>query len=368
MLEYLKKTPLKMRIILLAIILFLAGGSYLYFAWNNPLGEELDIPTPTELVMLSSPTELVMLSTPTAKTISTPQPEHTDDSPTLTPTIEPVCGAPPTMTILLSGGAPGKKLFGLADSIRVVRLDFQRQEVAILALPRDLWVSIPGASSHGVEFGKLNQAYFYGTEGMGFFDGSGYGSGLLAHTLQENFSVTVDNYMAVNIFSLRQIVDGIGGIDVYFPEPIYTKWFNEPKLYLKSGFQHLNGKQAEKVVRTRIDIGDFGRINNQTLVLKALAAKMMTLSGIAQLPELVNRLDRYILTDLSPSDISKVICLAGKIDYKEDIIYETLPEDLLTGEWVLDEYQGYKVYALTYDEEVISELLASFQAGLWPEQ
>jgi len=367
MLEYLKKAPFKAGVILLVLIIILGGGGYLYFNWDNPLGEELDIPTPTELVMTSSPSELVILSSPTAKTINSPQPEYTV-SPTLNPTIEPVCGAPPSMTILLSGVASESYLFGLADSIRVVRVDFQSKKVAVLALPRDLWVSIPGASSHGVEFGKLNQAYFYGTEGMGYFDGSGYGSGLLAHTLQENFGLEVDNYMAVNIFSFRQIVDGIGGVDVYFPEPIYTKWFNEPKLFLKSGFQHLDGKQAEKVVRTRIEIGDFGRIQNQTLVLRAIAAKMMTLSGIAQLPDLVNRLGKYLLTDLSPSDISKLICLAGMMDAKEDIIYETLPEDLLTGEWIEDEHQGYHVYALTYDKEVISQLLADFQAGTWPEQ
>lgn len=358
MLEYLKNSSFKARIILLGLIVIIGGGGYAYFAWNNPLGEALDIPTPTELVITSSPT---------AKTINTPQPEFTD-SPTLTPTIESVCGASPTMTILLSGVASENYMFGLADSVRLVRVDFQSQKVTVLALPRDLWVSIPGASSHGVEFGKLNQAYFYGTEGMGYFDGSGYGSGLLAHTLQENFGLEVDNYMAVNIYSFRQIVDGIGGIDVYFPGPVYTKWFGEPKLFLKSGFQHLDGKQAEKVVRTRIEIGDFGRIQNQTLVLKAIAAKMMTLSGIAQLPDLVNRLGKYILTDLSPSDISKLICLAGKIDAKEDIIYETLPEELLTGEWIEDEHQGYHVYALTYDKEVITELLADFQAGEWPEQ
>jgi len=367
MLEYLKKSSFKARIILLGLIVIISGGWYAYFTWNNPLGEALDIPTPTELVITSSPTELVMLSSPTAKTINSPQPEYTV-SPTLTPTIEPVCGAPPSMTVLLSGVASESFLFGLADSIRVIRVDFQSQKVTVLALPRDLWVSIPGASSHGVEFGKLNQAYFYGTEGMGYYTGPGYGSGLLGHTLQENFGFNVDNYMAVNIFSFRQIVDGIGGIDVYFPEPIYTKWFNEPKLFLKSGFQHLDGKQAEKVVRARINIGDYGRIQNQTLVLKALAVEMMTPAGIAQLPDLVNRLGKYLLTDLSPSDISKLICLAGKIDPKEDIIYETLPEDLLTGEWIEDEYQGYYVYALTYDKEVISQLLADFQMGIRPGQ
>ena len=121
MLEYLKKAPFKAGVILLVLIIILGGGGYLYFSWDNPLDEELDIPTPTELVMLSPPT---------AKTINTPQPEL-PDSPTLTPTIEPVCDGPLTMTILLSGVASENYLYGLADSIRVVRVDFQSQKITI---------------------------------------------------------------------------------------------------------------------------------------------------------------------------------------------------------------------------------------------
>jgi hypothetical protein len=56
-------------------------------------------------------------------------------------------------------------------------------------------------------------------------------------------------------------------------------------------------------------------------------------------------------------------CLAAMIDPQEDIVYQSIPEDLLVGAWVLDESQDFQVYALTYDKEIISELLADFQAG-----
>ena len=60
MLEYLKKSPFKAGIILLALITIIVGGGYVYFSWDNPLGEELDISTPTELVVLSSPTAKII--------------------------------------------------------------------------------------------------------------------------------------------------------------------------------------------------------------------------------------------------------------------------------------------------------------------
>ena len=180
-------------------------------------------------------------------------------------------------------------LFGLADSIRIVRFDFQTQKVTVLALPRDLWVNIPGAAQYGVTKGKLNQAYFYGTEGMGFYKVTGYGSGLLAHTLLEEYGLHVDHYVSVNLHAFREIVDALGGLDVYLSEDINIKHNEQPKLYLKAGTHHLDGAQAEQVVRTRIEIGDFGRIRNQTLILKALAVKMLTPNGIKQLPDLNNQ-------------------------------------------------------------------------------
>ena len=364
MLESLRRSPITIGIILVVLILLNIGGWYLYLTWDESFGESLNLPTPTEIAVTPSPTAEPKTGTPELEEADTPTvtPEIT-----LTPTIVPVCGAPPSLTVLISGVASEGYLFGLADSIRIAHFDFQRQQITLLALPRDLWVDINGTSNASITKGKLNQAYFYGTEGMGYYDGPGDGSGLLAQTLQENFGLRVDRYIAVNLYAFREIVDAIGGINVYLPEDVNVKWFGEPKLFLKAGQHHLTGKEAEKVVRARIEIGDLGRIRNQTVILKAVAVKMLTVNGIKQLPDLANRLSTYVLTDFSPSDITMITCLVAMIDPKEDIIYRSIPEDLLLGAWVLDEYQGYQVYALTYDKEVITELLAAFQAGLWTE-
>ena len=365
MLETIKKSPVRIGLILVALILLNVVGWYLYFNWDTPLGDPLDLPTPTQEVALEQPTE------------AAPDPESTEESadpteepaPAITPTVAPVCGDVPSMTILVSGIDSEGYVFGLADSIRVVRIDFQTKQVTVLAIPRDLWVDIPGVANYGVTQGKLNQAYFYGTEGMGFYDGAGYGAGLLAYTLQSNYGLQVDHYLTVNMYAFRNIVDALGGLEVYLPEDVYIKKFEEPVLFLEAGSHKLDGKQAEQVVRARIEIGDFGRIRNQTVVLRALAVKMLTPNGIKQIPDLVNRLLSYVLTDLSASDVSRMACLAALIDPQEDIIFDSVipvEEEGTLGEWVMDEYQGYQVYALIYDKEILRQRLADFQAGIWP--
>jgi LCP family protein required for cell wall assembly len=359
MLETIKKSPVKLGIILAVLIIFNVVGWYLYFNWDTPFGEPLDLPTAT----------IADTDTPTVEVTEEVLPSETPEL-DMTATIEPVCGDDLSMNILVSGIDSEGYLFGLADSIRIVRLDFQNKKVIVAAFPRDLWVDIPGAALRGVTQGKLNQAYFYGTEGMDFYDGSGYGAGLLAHTLQSNYGLEVDHYLTVNMYAFRNIVNALGGLDVYLAQDVYIKHNEMPKLYLKAGSHHLDGKQAEQVVRARIDIGDFGRIRNQTLVLKALAVKMLTPNGIKQIPDLVNRLMAYVLTDFSASDVSKFACLAAVIDPKEDIIFDNVipvEEEANIGQWVMDEYQGYKVYALFYDKAVLTQRVADFQAGIWPE-
>ncbi len=364
MLESLRQSPLKLGIIIVILISLNVVGWYAYLNWDTPLGEPLNLPTVTDKP-LTDPTQTETPAIVTTEVISateTPQIVYTS-------TIEPVCGDDLSLTILVTGIDSTGYLFGLADSIRIVRLDFQTRKVTVLAFPRDLWVNIPGTSQHGITQGKLNQAYFYGTEGMGFYDGSSYGSGLLALTLQQNYGLHIDHYLSVNMYAFREIVDALGGLNVYFPEDVYIKHFNQPKLYLEAGTRHLDGRQAEQVVRARIEIGDFGRIKNQNLVLKALVLQMLTPNGIKQLPDLINRLLAYVLTDFSPADISKMICLAALIDTKEDIIYKMIitdQEEAQIGQWVLDEYQGFQVYALMFDNELLTQRLADFQNGIWP--
>jgi len=370
MLDMIKKSPVKTGVILAFLILLNVAGWYVYLNWDTPLGEPLDLSTLTPKPQQSSTIAL------TSEITETPMPIPTEtqvivDTPT--PTIEPVCGDDTSLTILLMGIDTEDYLYGLADSISLVRLDFQTKKVTLVSLPRDLWVDIPGASGHGVTQGKLNQAYFYGTEGMGFYDGPGYGPGLLAHTLLNNFGVSVDHYLTVNKNAFRNIVDALGGISVYLPEDVYIKhnYMPEPRLYLTAGTHKLNGTQAEEVVRSRVTGGDFGRIRNQSQVIKGLANQMLTPSGIKQIPTLANQLRAYVVTDFSAGDITQMACLATYLDPEKDLLFDNIiPVEVIDdiSRFVWDSYREEEVFALVYDKEIITQRLADFQAGIWPPQ
>lgn len=347
------KKLIKNLILGLAGFTILIGVGYLALTWNRPLNSPLDTP---DYVAITD----TVVQTPDNGEI-TQEPEIT-----LTPTLEPVCGAPPVLNIVVSGVASNNYLYGLADAIRVVRVDFQTKEISVLAFPRDLWVDIPGLESRGIEVGKLNQAYFYGTEGMGYYSGSGYGSGLLADTLYENFGYRADRYVSVNLNSFRIIIDTLGGIDVYLASDVYKKEYEAPVLYLRAGSHHLNGKQAEQLARTRITIGDLGRINNQTVILKALAVKILSPAGVAALPALIDQLKSNVQTDLSPADISQLVCLAGMLNYDEDIKYYSLPDEAMIEQMVYDPTRGINTAALVVDKDRIYQMIEEFQLGTLP--
>jgi LCP family protein required for cell wall assembly len=330
----------------------LIGVGYFMFTWNKPIDSPLELTTDPNYETSDN-------------TI-----ESADDSihlnQTVQPTIEPVCGGPPSFSILITGVASKNYLYGLADAIRIARVDFQTQKVYILAIPRDLWVEIPGLENRGIEFGKLNQAYFYGTEGMGYYDKGGYGSGLLAETLYLNYGLTTDRYISISLKSFRDIIDAMGGLDIYLPHEVYKRVNDQPVLFLEAGSHHLNGKEVELLARQRISIGDFGRMNNQTIILRAIAAQMLTPSGITAIPTIIEEVQSNILTDLSPAEISQLVCLAGMLDFQEDIIFSSVPGDMMTEQMVYDSVRAINTAALVGDEGRIRDLFSDFQSGIWP--
>jgi len=158
--------------------------------WSQPLGPGLELPThtatePGKLITATSLVENKETSTPDTAKVETENPESVPEiTETKEPTAtqEPFCGGPELMYILGIGvdTKDNSYSYGLADVIRVARVDFMTPKITVLTVPRDLWVEIPDISdNYGITHGKLNQAYFYGGPGMAYYDGPGGGPGLL---------------------------------------------------------------------------------------------------------------------------------------------------------------------------------------------
>ncbi len=194
------------RIVFVVFLFFLGiAGLGLYRVYRQPLGPGLELPTPTRAM-----STLTTVPVEAMAAIGT----ETEIPATSTSTPQPLCGGPAVMNILAIGSdARGDHyLYGLADIMRLVRVDFVNGRVTILEVPRDLWVQIPEIADHyNISQGKLNQAYLYGNKGLGYYDGPGEGPGLLARTLSLNFGAQPDHYLAVNMHTFEAIVDAVGG-------------------------------------------------------------------------------------------------------------------------------------------------------------
>jgi len=255
--------------------------------------------------------------------------------------------------------------YGLADVTRVVRVNFVTPSVTMLDFPRDLWVEIPYISTHlnGQDHEKLNQAYLYGNPGDGFhyWNDPSAGPGLLALTLNINFGVKVDHYIAVNMKTFTKIVDAVGGIDVTFNEPVALS--HDPNL--QAGTHHLNGTEALEVARNRVD-GVFSRGDYQNIIMCALRKKLTSPQIVTQIPALINAFQNSVQTDLSPAVMAQLACLGTQLP-RENITLYNFPENLFTGTRIHDPVFSKDVFIWKVDFNVLRNYVTDFQEGAWPD-
>ena len=352
----------------------LAGYRTYETLWSAPLGPAIEMATSTWSLpptWTATPPELISTSGPT----STFGPTSTlNPTITLAPTNTPVgsvyCGGPPTMTVLTVGtdARSNSYLYGLADVIRIVRVDFVNARVAILEFPRDLWVEIPDIADNinGQDHEKLNQAYLYGNPGFGYYDGPGAGPGLLARTLALNFGLVPDRYLAVNMRTFEKVVDAVGGIVVDLPNGIdgRTAKDRSARLVFPPGKQTLNGEQALTLARIRNE-GVFERAHNQNTVLCALQEKLTSPTVIVQIPALIKSFEGAVQTDLTPEQIAQLACIGTKVR-SEDITFVSFPQELFKQARIFDPVFDARVFIWDVDYDILRDYVSRFNAGTWP--
>lgn len=370
-----KRKPLLLALSGLLLVV-LAAGAFLLprlkERWSAPLGPGLELPTytpaPTRAAVLQSPAETQASVEPTAlaQAVETSVPAATQQ-----PTPAPLCGGPETMLILGIGADSGRDYnYGLADVIRIARVDFVTPKVTLLSMPRDLWVEIPEISeNYGIDHGKLNQAYFYGGPGMGYYDGPGAGPGLLARTLDLNFGLRVDHYGAVNMQTFVGMVDALGGIDIYLPADVDGTPFDENTEdmgYFYAGQQTFNGEEALRFARIRKRYNDFTRMDHQNMVMCAIKEKVLSPSVLPKIPQLINAFQGQVLTDLSPEQIGQLACLLPHLD-SENLVFTGLPDEIFSPGRVYSPVLEKETFVLDADYDVIRDYLDRFVDGTYPE-
>jgi LCP family protein required for cell wall assembly len=260
--------------------------------------------------------------------------------------------------------------YGLADVIRLIRVDFVNPRVTVLEMPRDLWVQIPDIADNinGQDHEKLNQAYLYGNPGFGYTDDPAQGPGLLARTLTLNFGTRLDHYAAVNMRTFEKIVNSVGGIDVTLPKVVdgRTATDTSKRLLFPAGTHHLDGNRALTLARIRIE-GGFARAENQNRVLCALRDKLTSPNTITKIPELIQSFKGAIQTDLSPQQLSQLACIGTQMK-SGNIVFATFPSEYFKQTRQYDPVFKKNVFVWDVDFQILRDYISRFDDGTWPSQ
>lgn len=362
------------------IVLILGGLAFgkLRDFWQQPLGPGLSYEnTPTFTFSPVSITQLPGEESSDASLEDTGTPIASDNeaapTPVSLPTYTPnaVCSSETDMILLAVGidYRPGTYTYGLADVIRIVHIDFTVPRISVLSLERDTWVEVPGISDHyGITHSKLNQSYFYGTQAMGYYDGSGGGAGLLARTLDTNFGVQPEHYGVVNMKVLIDMINAIGGVDIYLWEELDARdtpeTLDQWKLY-EQGWNHLDGQEAVYYARIRKIQTPTDRIDRQTEILCAVKTKLLNPRVIANIPELISAFYSNVLTDLSPEQISQLACLMPYLS-SENIVFARIPSEEYASKTIINPTTNAKEYVFEVNKDHIRQFINDFLAGTWP--
>jgi LCP family protein required for cell wall assembly len=239
--------------------------------------------------------------------------------------------------LLLGNGGPGHDAPDLTDTILLASIDPINHNTALLSIPRDLWVKIPGDG-----YQKINAAFVYGKQqakGKTEAQKDEAGLDLLDKTLSPVIGVPIHYHTVVNFSAFKQTVNSIGGVSVNVPETLYDPtmaWENHGNPYLAmKGQQTFNGDKALIYARSRETSSDFARGQRQRALIVAIKDKTFSLgtfSNPVKVSGLLSSLGNNVYTDFSLDDLTHLYKIVGKIPSNNitslDLV--TAPHNLVT--------------------------------------
>jgi LCP family protein required for cell wall assembly len=213
----------------------------------------------------------------------------------------------PTNVLLLGADVGSKSRAGSgngrSDSIMLIHTDPDEHRLALLSIPRDLRVTIPGRGED-----KVNSAYSNG------------GAALAIKTITNLTGLPVNHVMIVDFKSFGEVVDAVGGVTINVKKPILSK-FECPytaercatwKGYrFRRGEQEMNGHRALVYARVRkneLNPGesDFSRAERQQQVVQAISDKTVGFWGYLHMPLIGDDLVQPLATDLSAWEFAQL--------------------------------------------------------------
>lgn len=160
----------------------------------------------------------------------------------------------------------GVDIYGSINSVSrsdvnmIATINPKTHKILLTSIPRDYYVQLHGTTGSR---DKLTHAGMYGVD-------------MSISTIEDLFEIDIDYYVRVNFTTLINLVDAIGGIDVY-SDAAFTAW-TDHSCHYRVGTMHLNGKCALAFARERMAYleGDRHRVKNQQDIIAAIMKKTLS--------------------------------------------------------------------------------------------
>lgn len=238
----------------------------------------------------------------------------------------------------------------------VATINPKTKQLLLTNIPRDYYVQIHDTT--GLK-DKLTHAGIYGIDTS-------------AATVEDLLGIKIDYYVKVNFSSLVNIVNALGGVEVY-SEYDFQSWngYNYSK-----GYNRVNGEEALSFVRERksFNDGDNQRGKNQQALIEAIFRKCTSPSIITKYNGLLNSLDDSMITNMPMKSITKLAKMQLKegskwiitsnnltgeggsyytYTYPYQALYVTIPDEnsLSLAKSMIEKVSNDEVLAASYDED-----------------
>lgn len=196
---------------------------------------------------------------------------------------------------------------GRSDSMILVSLNKKTNQINMISFFRDAWC-YTNAGGYDT-FNKMNASYYYG------------GPSGVIDTIEKNYKIDIDYYVAVDFSSFVDIIDALGGLKVEVQQ-YEAEYINATTRHTIDYGEEVTLSGAEALVFARIRQSDYdsdvSRTRRQRLVITSLINSVKGAS-IGQLNDALDLLFQYVKTDLTKMQIISYATQAltnGWLNYK----------------------------------------------------
>lgn len=202
----------------------------------------------------------------------------------------------------------------LTDSMMIVSIKPKENALAMISIPRDLFVPISNRNQKV----KINEVYTIGEK-----EKKGSGPELVKKTLENILGIPVQYHVTLDFAGFEKIIDQLGGVDILVERAINDPYYPDTQMKgydpfsIKAGQQKLSGKVALKYARSRETTSDFDRSARQQKILVAVKDKMLSMGFLAnpvKIAEIVSTLGNHLRTNVSPGEIRSFAAVLKNID------------------------------------------------------